>query len=118
MISDEKVFAEKEVQLARAEYAILPTVIHRMNHHEKIRRKLVVILGRILFHLGRRTDTHAIFNGERMKMKQRLQHELLFHVGRIFEINPEKQICVAQQRRHQKHLDVACVKAALRSECE
>ena len=48
---DEKVFAEKEVQLARAEHSVFATVIHRMDHHEQIRRKSIALLGRVFLDL-------------------------------------------------------------------
>ena len=118
VVGDEKILAEKEVQLARGEHAVLAAVIHRVNHHEQVGREFVLLLGQILLDFGRRTDPHAVLNGKRVKMKQVLQDELGFLRRRLFEINPEKKIRVAQQRGHQEHLDVPRVQATLRGECE
>ena len=113
VISYEKILSEEEVQLAGGKYAVLATVIHCVDDHEKVGRKLVFILGGEFLHFGCRADTNAVFNGERVEMEQRFQDEFLFFVGWIFEINPEEQVGVAQQGRHQKHLNVPRMMTAL-----
>ena len=113
VVGDEKILAEKEIQLARGEHAVLAAVIHRVDHHEQIRRELVLLLGRILLHLRRRADRHAVLDGQRVEMEHVLQHILGLLRRRVLQVHPEEQVRVAQQRRHQEHLDVLAVQPAL-----
>jgi hypothetical protein len=49
-----------------------------------------------------------------MKVKNVLKNELALFGRGALKINPEKEICIAQQSGHQKHLDIPAVKTALR----
>ncbi len=113
VIGHEKIFAEKKIQLARREDAFLPAVIHRVDHNEKIRRELVILLRLVIINLRRRAHVHAILDGQRMKMKNFLQNVFGFLRSRIFQIHPQKQIGVGQQGRHQEHINVLAVQFAL-----
>ena len=113
VVGDEKILAQEKIQLAGGEHAILPAVIHRMNHHEKIKRKLVLLLRRVFLDLRRQAGFHTVLDGQRMEVKQFFEHELRLLGRGILEVNPEKQIRVRQQRGHEKHLNVLAVQAAL-----
>ena len=51
VIRDEKILAQKEVQLAGRKHTVLPAVIDPVNHHEQIRRKRVLFFRRVFLHL-------------------------------------------------------------------
>src|SRR6266700_3551677 len=51
-------------------------------------------------------------------MKHILEHELGLFRSRPLQINPQKQIRVRQQCRHQKHFDVLAVQTSLRCKYE
>ena len=51
-------------------------------------------------------------------MKHIFQHILGFLRRWVLEIDPEKEIGVAQERRHQEHVDVLAVQAPLRCKNE
>ena len=90
MIRDQEIFAKKEVQLAGREYAILPAVIDRVDDHEQIRGEPVFLLGCVFLDFGRRTDHDAIFNRERMKMKDVLEDKFGFFWRWMLEVYPQK----------------------------
>ena len=118
MVRDQKVLSQEEIQLAGREHAVLATVINRMNHHEQIGRKSVLFLRRILLDFRRRAQHDAIFNRERMEVKNVFQDKLGFLGRRLLQINPEKQVRVRQKRRHQERFDVLAVQTSLSCKCE
>jgi hypothetical protein len=44
-----------------------------------------------------------------MEMKDILKDEFGFLRGRVFEVDPKKEVGVAQQSRHQEHFNVLAV---------
>src|SRR5947207_2647294 len=69
VIGHQKILAQKEIQLARREHAVLAAVVHRVNHHEQVRRKSILFLRAVFLNLWRRTEHHTVFDRERMKME-------------------------------------------------
>ncbi len=118
VVGDEKIFAEKKIQFTRGKQPVLPAVIHRVDHDEQIRREPVFLLGIVFLHLRRLAHGDAVLDGQRMKMKHIFQNRLHLLLGRRFKVNPEKQIRVREQGRHQEHIYVPAVQAALGGECE
>jgi len=115
---DEKIFPEEKIQLTGRKHAVLAAVVHRVNHHEKIRRKLVLVLRGIFLDLGRRAHRYAVLNRQRVEVENILQHTLRFLRARLLQIEPEKQIGVRQEGGHEEHLNVLAVQLALGGEGE
>ena len=113
-----KILAEVKTQLRRREHPVLAAVVHRVDHHEQVRGKCVVLFWQILLDLWRGTFCDTVFDRERVKVEDVFQQELRFLRGGIFEVNPQEQLGVRQQRRHQEQLDVLAVQPALGSKCE
>src|SRR4051794_36071933 len=77
-----------------------------MDDDEQVRRKPVILLRLVLLDLRRGGNHHTIFNRERVEMEDVFQNELALFGRRLLEINPKKQVCVRQQGRHEKQLNV------------
>jgi hypothetical protein len=116
MVGNEKVLPEKEIEFVGGEDAVLATVVDRMNNDEQIGHKLISVFGRVLFYLGARADSDAVFNRKRVKVENVFEHRFAFFGCCAFQIHPEKEVRVAQQRRHQDRFDVSAVKPALGGE--
>jgi hypothetical protein len=53
-----------------------------------------------------------------MKMEDVFEEKISLLWSRILEVNPQEQLGVRQQRRHQEQLDVLAVQPALGRKCE
>ena len=114
----QEILAQVKTQFRRREHPVLPAVVHRVDHHEQVRRKGILLLRQILLHLRRRTLRHAVLDGQGMKMEDVFEEKIGLLRSRILEVNPQEQIGVHQQRRHQEQIDVLAVQSALGRKCE
>ena len=71
-------------------------------------------LGHVLLDLRRGTDLDAVLDRERMKMEHVLQKAFRFLGSGIFQIDPEEQIRIRQQRRHEKDFQTLTMQTPLR----
>lgn len=78
VIGHEEVLPQKEVQFTGGKDAVLAAVVHRVDDHEKIGRKLILILGGVLLHLWVGGGVDAVLNRQRMKVEDAAQDGLGF----------------------------------------
>ena len=118
MEGHQEILPEKEVQFLRREHAILPAVVHRMDHHEQVRGELVLVLRHILLDLWRWAHRDAVLDRQLVEVKNVLQHQFGLLRRRLLQIEPQEEIGIRQQRRHEKSLNVLAVQLALSCERE
>src|SRR3954469_291304 len=116
VVRHQKILAQKEIQFARRENAILPAVIHTVDHHEKVSGKFIVVLGRVLLYLRGGADSHAVLDRERMEMEYIYEDKFLLSGSGLFQVDPEKEVRVRQEGRHEEHFYVRAVQASLSGE--
>jgi hypothetical protein len=51
VVGDQEILPEKKIQLTRREHAVAPAVIHGVDHHENVRRELVLVFRGVLLNL-------------------------------------------------------------------
>ena len=116
VVRDEEISTQEEIELAGRKDAVGPIVIHGMDHHEKVGRKQIILLGIKAIHLGRGTVVDAIVNAQLVEMEDPAQDlPRLFRRG-ILQIHPQEQVGIRQQTRHQKDIDVLRMQLAAGSE--
>src|SRR5664279_2640345 len=77
------------------------------------RQELVLLLGGILVHLGQGTSHDAVLDGKGVEVEHVLQHIFGLLSRWAFQVHPEEEVGIAEQGRHQEHIDVLVVQPAL-----